>query len=366
MTKKIKVLHVIASLGNGGAERQLVELLKKNQQHAVILLNDASIYKDALDTYGIQYYELKAKYKFFIFLKIPTFINILKKFNPDIIQTWMYNSCFFISLLKLLKIFDKPLIWSIRCSDMQTKYYSFGFRYSLIACRLLSKISNKIIYNSYSGMIYHNKIGFSSKNTKVVFNGIDSRKFKYSKNLRKKLRNKYNFKNNSLIFMCVARVDPMKNYHNLIQAFKEMKKGDHKNIKLVLIGKGTEKLDTPEDCIALGMRLDIEKYYNMADIIISPSRFGEGFSNVLVEGMLTELVPIATNIGDAKKIVGDAGYIASNTNVSGLKKVLSKVVKKGNKIIKAEGIKAKKRANKIFTINLMVESYNRIYKEVLE
>ena len=114
------------------------------------------------------------------------------------------------------------------------------------------------------------------------------------------------------------------------------------------------------------MRLDIEKYYNMADIIISPSRFGEGFSNVLVEGMLTELVPIATNIGDAKKIVGDAGYIASNTNVSGLKKVLSKVVKKGNKIIKAEGIKAKKRANKIFTINLMVESYNRIYKEVLE
>ena len=50
-------------------------------------------------------------------------------------------------------------------------------------------------------------------------------------------------------------------------------------------------------------KLDIEKYYSMADFIILPSLFGEGFSNVLVEGMLTKLFPIATNVGDCVLIL---------------------------------------------------------------
>ena len=33
MKKYKKVIHVIADLGNGGAERQLVELLKLNPSH---------------------------------------------------------------------------------------------------------------------------------------------------------------------------------------------------------------------------------------------------------------------------------------------------------------------------------------------
>ena len=51
------------------------------------------------------------------------------------------------------------------------------------------------------------------------------------------------------------------------------------------------------------MKKDIEKYYNLADIIILPSAFGEGFPNVLVEGMLTNLFPVATDVGDAKKLL---------------------------------------------------------------
>ena len=49
MKKNIKVLHVIASLGNGGAERQLVELLKFNRNHGVLLLFKADVYKVTLD-----------------------------------------------------------------------------------------------------------------------------------------------------------------------------------------------------------------------------------------------------------------------------------------------------------------------------
>ena len=73
MKKKIKVLHVIASLGNGGAERQLIELLKYNRNHSVLLLTDSDMYKDTLNELGIKYWEMKVKNKLFVFSKIFIF-----------------------------------------------------------------------------------------------------------------------------------------------------------------------------------------------------------------------------------------------------------------------------------------------------
>ena len=69
MKKNIKVLHVIASLGNGGAERQLIEILKHNRNHGVLLLSEADVYKETLDKLKIKYWEMGVKNKLLIFLK---------------------------------------------------------------------------------------------------------------------------------------------------------------------------------------------------------------------------------------------------------------------------------------------------------
>ena len=43
--------------------------------------------------------------------------------------------------------------------------------------------------------------------------------------------------------------------------------------------------------------------------MVSTSAFAEGFSNALAEGMSAGLVPIATDVGDARLIVGDTGRV---------------------------------------------------------
>ena len=364
MKKNIKVLHVIASLGNGGAERQLIEILKYNRNHSVLLLSEADIYKETLDKLNIKYWEMRVKNKLLIFFKILFFKNVIKNYKPDIIQSWMYNACLFSVFCKLIKLYDKPLIWNIRCSNMISEYYSVSLRLVIYACIVLSKNVEKIIYNSYAGKAYHKKIGFSQKSAKVIYNGIDSKKFNISTNLRKALRRKYKFANNDLVFICVARVDPMKNYNNFLKAYRDIENTCNRKIKLVLVGKGTDKLDLPYNCIALGMKKNIEEYYSIADIIIVPSAFGEGFSNVLVEGMLTNLLPVATDVGDAKKIIGGKGLIINGHNEETLKKELSKIVKIQQTVIKSMGKKARYRANKLFTVEKMIRSYDNVFSKV--
>ena len=102
----------------------------------------------------------------------------------------------------------------------------------------------------------------------------------------------------------------------------------------------------------------------MADIVIVPSAFGEGFSNVLVEGMLTKLFPLATDVGDAKKIIGSTGFILSGSDEETLKTELSKMIKVKKSFIKTMGIKARNRAHKLFAIEKMISSYDNVFLKV--
>ena len=137
MKKKIKVLHLIASLENGGAERQLIELLKENKNHGVVLFKNTSVYKNTLNELNIKHWELGVKSKLLVFLKILTVSKIIKEFQPNIVQAWMYNACFFSVVCKILNIYRIPLIWCIRCSDMTTKYYTISLKFLIIGCKFL-------------------------------------------------------------------------------------------------------------------------------------------------------------------------------------------------------------------------------------
>ena len=75
-----------------------------------------------------------------------------------------------------------------------------------------------------------------------------------------------------------------------------------------------KELAAPPNVRALGRRRDTEALYAAADIVASTSAFGEGFSNVIAEGMSAGLVPVATDVGDARRIVGDTGSIVAPRN----------------------------------------------------
>ena len=180
MKKYQKVIHIIADLGNGGAERQLVELVKLNPNHKLLVLGSASIYRRELEQFNISYSELNIKSSFEALFAFHKIRKIIKSSNAKIIHAWMYNTCLLATLLKTFYNMKLKIVWGIRCSNMQLKYYSWILKFTIYFCKKISFKANYIIYNSYAGLKYHISLGFANKNNKVIYNGIDEKKFHFS------------------------------------------------------------------------------------------------------------------------------------------------------------------------------------------
>ena len=365
MKKNIKVLHLISSLEQGGAERQLVELVKENKNHAICQLIPGGFYEEELNNNQTIIFNLNIKKNSFNIMFLYKLYKIIKNYKPDIINTWMYHSSLLeVFLRKITFKNDIPLIWGLRCSYMETSYYSKVLKLVINGCKYFSQTPNIIINNSVAGMNFHKSIGFKNNNI-VIFNGIDINKFSANNKFRINFRNKFNINKGVKVLLCVGRVDPMKDHDTLLKAFKKIKSNFSSTV-LILAGMDTENINEINGVIGLGPREDIDHVYAACDVIISSSAFGEGFSNALAEGMASSLIPIATNVGDSKYIVGNAGKVINPMNVDELYDAIKEVLELNEQDFITRKILAKNRINGKFNKLKMLDSYNKVYNKLLE
>jgi glycosyltransferase involved in cell wall biosynthesis len=117
----------------------------------------------------------------------------------------------------------------------------------------------------------------------------------------------------------VARVDPMKDHATFLAAMRRQPE-----LRGFLIGLDTETLEVPVNVAALGPRADIAELLPAFDVIALSSAFGEGFPNALAEGMAAGLVPVATDVGDCRLMIGDTGFTAPAGDIEALAAALAR------------------------------------------
>src|SRR5437867_289350 len=92
----MKILHVITGLERGGAERQLINLLRASIAHGiqydVVSLLDGGVYHDEVRTAGAELHTLNMARNRISPGALFRLANLIQRSRPDIVQTWLYHA----------------------------------------------------------------------------------------------------------------------------------------------------------------------------------------------------------------------------------------------------------------------------------
>ncbi len=357
------IVHIISGLGGGGAENTLAQLAprlaKNGMSQTVISLTGDGVIAGRLEAEGIPVVRLDFRS---VRSRASNFIRLLSHIHsmrPKFLQGWMYHGDLAATAAHMLAPGKKnrQLVWGIRCSNMDIERNGKLVRWGAI----FSNIPDAVVANSEVGVNVHTLHGYRPRRLEVISNGVNLDHFRPDSRERARLRQKFGLSDDAVVAIHTARVDPMKDHQTLLIATESVR-----GLNLVLVGQGTREFlaSYPNVCgkvQALGRREDIASLLTVGDIIVSSSAYGEGFSNALAEGMAAGLVPVATDVGDSEKIMGDTGILIPPNDPSALAHALTQLVSIPHDDLRRRGLLARKRIKDEFDIKRMTDRFVDLY-----
>ena len=352
----MKILHCITSLDTGGAEKTLVNLVNRSKyKHLILTIKNSHKLKEALkdEVQVLNICPIRIK-------RIVRLFNQIKKFDPNIIQGWMYHGDFLASFIGL--IFFKPIFWNIRHGKMSFLYTSkltFILRFILsIISYLLPK---RIISCSNYGAFIHKKIGYCKNKFNVIHNGIFLES-KILKNYEKIMNQKV------IRIASIGRDSPQKNRKYFFKILDSI--SEYRKVEGVIIGRGVPnsilfrkiKNEKNYNVILLESKSNILKAFENIDILLLTSIYGEGCPNIIIEAMKSNILVISTDVGDSKYLINNNRLMIpkNNSSISSLKILEVLNSKDLTKLIR----NCKKRADYLFDEKKMVEKYENLWTSI--
>ncbi len=214
-----------------------------------------------------------------------------------------------------------------------------------------------MIANSFAGRTFHERLGYRARRFVVIDNGTDTDLFRPNPEARQRMRRELGIPTEQPLLALPARLDPMKDHGCFVAALDRLP-----DVAALAIGGGTERLPPRPRLYRLGERSDMPALLAACDLVISPSAFGEGFSNAVVEGMAAGLPAVVTNVGDSKRIVGDTGLVVPPGDPEALARAIRSLLDEPPDARARRGVRARKRVIEHFSLKRCLESFDATYR----
>jgi glycosyltransferase involved in cell wall biosynthesis len=337
MNFSLKILLLTPSLEVGGAERQLVSLAgcldnREHTVHMALFRKHGALLEELSE--AVVTHDLRKQGRFDFFGFMIRLRKLVKDVKPDVIYSFLGVPNLATALLKLSGV-RVPVVWSVRASDVDLTQYDWLSRVCGSLEAIFSPLADHIVINSVAGREHFIKQGFSHKALTVVYNGIDSVRFKPDIFSGTPLRQQCCFEKEDILVGIVARLDPMKDHETFLRAARLAKDRDP-DLRFVGVGDGplrgrledlSRQLGLCHDLVWAGAHSDMPAVYNALDILCLSS-ITEGFPNVLGEAMSCGVPCVATDVGDAAHIVGDTGLVVPKRNPEALAEAMVRMARR--------------------------------------
>lgn len=301
----MKLLFVITSLENGGAERVCASLANYfSTKHEVEILYFS----------GEIFYEISPKVKLNKFTRnsriprLATKLLAIRKHSKD-------ADC-------ILSFMDSTNILSIIATAFLGRKLIISEHSAHDFVGLKWRVLRRIFYPFASALTVLNKSDFNYysfvKNKAIIYNPSI---FKPSFGGQKEK-----------LIIFVGRLEPVKGCDIFLRALALLRLDD---FKLLVLGAGSQKKSLQSLSAGLGLKnleflgsvSNIQNYYKKAKIIVSSSRF-EGLGNVLIESAFFDCIRVATPTAGAMELLEDGknGFIGSDFSEQALAKAILKAI----------------------------------------
>ncbi len=372
----IRVAHVITGLEVGGAEMMLYKLLsgidRSRFESRVLSLTGHGPIGARIEALGIPVVVLGALGVFSAARAAARLARELRGFRPDVVQTWLYHADLFGLFAKVWGVAPK-LCWNLRCSDLGPGDAPPLTRVLARCLGMASRAPDIVIVNSQAGRLAHERIGYRPRRWEVIYNGFDAARFVPDPSARPALQESLNIPAQAPVIGMVARFDPMKDIDNFLHAVALLRT-DRPAVHFILVGRGfgtdnralvgtINHLRLAGQVHLLGECQDVPRIMAGFDIATLSSR-SEGFPNVLGEAMACEVPCVATDVGDARELIGNTGYIVPARNPPALAQAWREATDMSPMRRRAMGEAARRRIAEHYSLDAAVTRYEVLYEEL--
>jgi len=332
--RAVRIVHVINCLSLGGAERQLLRLAAAQQRSGdeatiVTLLDKDTLRADA-DRAGIPVIPLGLRGGLGLPRTLLALTRTLTRLEPEVVQSWLYwaNLATMLALGRSPTRRRFPLAWNIRQTLPEQSRERWSMRQAIRLSARWSRRTNALVYNAETARDQHRSLGYHAPLEVVIPNAIEIEAAPHGATARHAARRSLDLPADARVIAHAARLHPMKDHAGFLHAVAPLLER-HRDCVVILFGRdvGAERFREVFDRLPalgvahaaqrlrfLGERLDLAALLPAADCFVSSSAWGEAFPNVVAEAMAAAVAVVATDVGDARAIVGDAGRIVPARN----------------------------------------------------
>jgi glycosyltransferase involved in cell wall biosynthesis len=233
---KCRILFVVNNLKVGGAERYVVDVLKRlDRTRFEIMLVSLGKGNGFGDEIFVPLVEIGMEKNSRNVLKIISFMNVLRKFRPHIIHTHLRYADMLGQMFG--RMFDVPAIittihgiveWRRERRTLFTTIEDKVVQYAQMVIAVSERTRDYIVAER----------NVAPERIRILPCGIDIEPFTRERNDREELRCKLEVDTETIVFACTAQFRPEKRHDILLSAFAKLLQQDNVKAKLLLIGNG--------------------------------------------------------------------------------------------------------------------------------
>lgn len=372
------VLAVIDSLGQGGAERSLLDLACETQKHGitttVATLGGESMGFSAEDL-GIERIRLGGSTPLGRLMSLRSLIET-RRF--DLVHTTLIAS----DITGRLAAWGTgvPVLSSIvnttydrdRLADPNVTAWKVGLIRAVDGWTARHLTQRLHAISDEVGESARRALGFPDSRIVVIPRGRDPEEFAPpSLEARDAMRRDMGLAAHASVFLAVGRQEHQKGHATLLEAWPAVSEALPEAV-LLLAGRSgneskrlaamTDRLQIEDNVRFLGFRRDVARLLAVADVFVFPSRY-EGLGGALLEAMAAQVPVVVTDLAVTREVLGDAGWFFPAGDVAALATALIAADESSDETIPAAALA---RFMERFTLEAVGSRMASLYEEIVD